>query len=44
MLRVLLNQYGFRTGGPIRIPKLFDGRDKAFFFVNYEGLRSYFRQ
>ena len=39
MLRVLLNQYGFRTGGPIRIPKLFDGRDKAFFFVNYEEYR-----
>ena len=39
MLRVLLNQYGFRVGGPIRIPKLFDGRDKAFFFVNYEEYR-----
>jgi len=38
-LRVLLNQYGFRVGGPIRIPKLFDGRDKAFFFVNYEEYR-----
>lgn len=38
-LRVLLNQYGFRTGGPIRIPKLFDGRDKAHFFVNYEEYR-----
>ena len=37
--RVLLNQYGFRVGGPIRIPKLYDGRDKAFFFVNYEEYR-----
>src|SRR5205085_491246 len=37
--RVLLNQYGGRVGGPIRIPKLFDGRDKAFFFVNYEEYR-----
>src|SRR5262245_24141236 len=37
--RVLLNQYGFRVGGPIRIPKVFDGRDKAFFFVNYEEYR-----
>ena len=39
MLRVLLNQYGFRVGGPIRIPRLFDGRDKAHFFVNYEEYR-----
>ncbi len=34
--RVLFNQYGGRLGGPIWIPKLFDGRNKAFFFVNYE--------
>ncbi len=33
------NQFGVRAGGPIRIPKLFDGRDKAFFFFNYEELR-----
>jgi hypothetical protein len=37
--RVLLNQYGGRVGGPIRIPYLFDGRDRAFFFVNYEEYR-----
>jgi len=37
--RVLLNQFGGRVGGPISIPKLFDGRDKAFFFVNYEEYR-----
>jgi len=37
--RVLFNQYGGRIGGPIRIPKLFDGRNKAFFFVNYEEFR-----
>lgn len=29
------NQFGFRTGGPIMLPK-FDGHNKAFFFVNYE--------
>ena len=33
---VTLNQPGFRLGGPIGIPKLFDGRNKAFFFFNYE--------
>jgi hypothetical protein len=37
--RVLLNQYGFRFGGPISIPKLFSGKDRAFFFVNYEAYR-----
>jgi hypothetical protein len=28
--------YGGRIGGPIIIPKVFDGRGKAFFFFNYE--------
>jgi hypothetical protein len=37
--RVLLNQYGGRVGGPITIPGLFSGHDKAFFFVNYEEYR-----
>lgn len=37
--RVLLNQFGGRIGGPISMPKLFDGRDRAFFFVNYEEYR-----
>ncbi len=30
------DQYGGRVGGPIMIPGLFDGRGKAFFFVNME--------
>ena len=34
-----LNQFGGRLGGPIWIPKIFDGRDKAFFFFNYEEQR-----
>jgi hypothetical protein len=33
------NQAGGRLGGPIVIPGLFDGRNKAFFFVNYEEFR-----
>jgi hypothetical protein len=37
--RILLNQPGGKIGGPIRIPKLYDGKDKAFFFVNYEEYR-----
>ena len=37
--RILLNQPGGKVGGPISIPKLFSGKDKAFFFVNYEEFR-----
>ena len=37
--RILLNQPGGKFGGPIWIPKLFKGTDKAFFFVNYEEFR-----
>lgn len=33
------NQPGLRLGGPIVIPGLFDGRNKAFFFGNWEELR-----
>ncbi len=33
------NQFGAAGGGPIYIPHLYDGRDKTFFFVDYEGLR-----
>lgn len=33
------NQIGLRTGGPVIIPGLYDGTNKAFFFVNYEELR-----
>ena len=34
--RLILNQYGGNIGGPISIPKLFSGKDRAFFFVNME--------
>jgi hypothetical protein len=37
--RILLNQFGGNIGGPIVIPKLFNGRNKAFFFVNMEEFR-----
>ena len=36
---VKLNQYGGRSGGPIVVPGLYDGRGRAFFFANYEQLR-----
>jgi hypothetical protein len=33
------NQFGFSAGGPVVLPHLFDGRNKVFFFADYEGLR-----
>ena len=33
------NQFGYSLGGPVFIPKLYNGRNKSFFFANYEGLR-----
>jgi hypothetical protein len=30
---------GFNVGGPVYIPKIFDGHNKMFFFVNYEASR-----
>jgi hypothetical protein len=32
-------QFGFVTGGPVLIPGAYDGRNRTFFLVNYEGLR-----
>lgn len=34
-----MNQFGFTTGGPVYLPKLYDGRGKNFFFVDYQGTR-----
>ncbi len=36
---LLQNQPGFRVGGPIVIPGLYDGRGQAFYFFNYEEFR-----
>jgi hypothetical protein len=33
------NQFGFNVGGPVYIPKIYNGKDKTFFFVNWEGFR-----
>jgi hypothetical protein len=33
------NQFGLTAGGPVIIPKVIDGRNKLFFFADYEGLR-----
>jgi len=33
------NTFGGSLGGPLRIPKLIEGKSKTFFFVDYEGNR-----
>ncbi len=33
------NQFGFTQGGPVVIPKVYDGRNRTFFFLDYEGTR-----
>ncbi len=33
------NQFGFTSGGPVYIPKLYNGKNRTFWFVAYEGLR-----
>src|SRR5262245_34264044 len=33
------NQFGFVLSGPVYIPKLYNGRDRTFWMVNYEGQR-----
>jgi hypothetical protein len=33
------NNYGFTLGGPVSIPKVFNGRNRLFFMANFEVLR-----
>jgi Carboxypeptidase regulatory-like domain/TonB dependent receptor len=33
------NEFGVLVGGPVVIPKLYNGRDKTFFFLWYDGFR-----
>src|SRR6266851_5337556 len=33
------NQYGFTVGGPVWIPKVFNGKNRLFFLSNYEGFK-----
>lgn len=35
-LGAVLDQRGFSFGGPVRIPRLYNGKDRTFFFVSYE--------
>jgi hypothetical protein len=33
------NQFGFVVGGPVLLPKIYDGRNRSFFFASYNGGR-----
>ena len=35
----IFNQYGFAIGGPIWIPKLVNGKNKLFFFMDFQGTK-----
>ena len=35
----IFNQYGFAFGGPIWIPKIVHGKNKLFFFLDYQGTK-----
>lgn len=37
--QLVQNQYGFTIGGPVVFPKVYDGRNKTFFFYSYEAGR-----
>ncbi|MCC6343175.1 MAG: TonB-dependent receptor [Bryobacterales bacterium] len=34
-----INTFGFNLSGPVYIPKVFNGRDKLFWLLSYEGMR-----
>lgn len=33
------NQYGFALGGPVVLPKIYNGKNKTFFFMDYFGMK-----
>ena len=37
--RLRQNDYGFKVGGPVWIPKAYNGKDKTFFFFSFEQFR-----
>jgi hypothetical protein len=40
--RIRRNDYGLNFGGPLSPPKLYDGKDRSFFFFNFEQYREFF--
>src|SRR5215470_14542485 len=37
--KLIRNEYGGTVGGPIRIPKIYNGKNRTFWFFNYEGYK-----
>lgn len=37
--KLVMNDFGLFYGGPVIVPHLYNGRDKTFYFLSYEGLR-----
>jgi hypothetical protein len=37
--KIVMNDFGGTVGGPVKIPHLYDGKDKTFFFASFEALR-----
>jgi hypothetical protein len=33
------NDFGFTLGGPVLLPRVYNGKNRSFFFASYEGLR-----
>ena len=40
--KIRRNDYGYSLGGPVWIPKVYNGKDKTFFFYNKEQFREFF--
>lgn len=37
--RLIRNEYGGTAGGPVWLPRIYDGRNRTFWFFSYEGMR-----
>jgi Carboxypeptidase regulatory-like domain/TonB dependent receptor len=42
--KLIMNDFGASFGGPLSIPKLYNAKDKTFFFMDWESLRLPFQQ
>ena len=37
--KLVMNDFGVFYSGPVMVPRLYNGKDKTFYFLDYEGLR-----
>jgi hypothetical protein len=37
--KLVMNDFGVYYSGPVMVPRLYNGKDKTFYFLDYEGLR-----